>query len=359
MLAITGIAFLAFATMGLVIENSARSRFPVVIARSRTQNLPLPSDSIDDSAIFINVNNIHKSLLISSDQETGIYIYNLSGDIVQHLTEPTINDIDIRYNFPYNGAKIALITAGNVTKNTIEFYIINESNNKMEKLKNGSLGAGLQLYGSCMYHDKRNKDFYIFANSTNGEVLQWQITSDAQDINLELVRSFNVGSQIEGCVADDRNGHLFLAQKDVGIWQYEADPDGRGRVSIDKVAPNGNLVGGVEGLALYRLRNGHGYLIASSQGDSSFAVYDRTEGTYLGKFQVKFKNNLVAFTRNIVITSQAFGSKFPNGLFLIQDGTESLLQGQNMKLVPVNRIATKFSPPLTLGVIDPEVERNF
>jgi 3-phytase len=89
------------------------------------------------------------------------------------------------------------------------------------------------------------------------------------------VRSFDVGSQSEGCVADDELGHLYIGEEDRGIWKYGAEPTaGRGRTAVGTVG-DGHLVADVEGLSIAYGAAGSGYLIASSQGDSTFAVYER------------------------------------------------------------------------------------
>ena len=35
-----------------------------------------------------------------------------------------------------------------------------------------------------------------------------------------MVRSFAIGSEAEGCVADDETGALYVSQEDVALWRY-------------------------------------------------------------------------------------------------------------------------------------------
>ena len=94
------------------------------------------------------------------------------------------------------------------------------------------------------------------------------------------MRRFAVGSQTEGCVADDERGDLYIGEEAKGIWRYSAEPNaGTKRARVDSTGPDGHLEAEVEGLALARGPARSGYLIASSQGDSSFAVYRRGEAT--------------------------------------------------------------------------------
>ena len=110
--------------------------------------------------------------------------------------------------------------------------------------------------------------------------------------------------QVEGMVADARRGFLFAAQEDVGIWRIPvagsafAEPLLIDRVrefgqeytrefdeeeeefvcDIDESSPSAGsdyLAADAEGLTIYPLPGaGRGYLLASSQGSSTFVVYD-------------------------------------------------------------------------------------
>ncbi|MBE9212788.1 phytase [Plectonema cf. radiosum LEGE 06105] len=83
------------------------------------------------------------------------------------------------------------------------------------------------------------------------------------------------------------------------------------------------LIPDIEGLSIYYGDNGTGYLIANSQGDSSYAVFSR-EGNneYLSSFIVGDHNGIdqVNESDGLDITNVALGSEFPNGLLVLQDG---------------------------------------
>lgn len=102
------------------------------------------------------------------------------------------------------------------------------------------------------------------------------------------VREFDAGGQPEGCVADDVLAKFYIGEEAVGIWKYGAEPgDGSARTQVDKTGTGGNLVADVEGMSIYYVSDGTGYLIVSSQGNGPFCVYAR-EGTnpFIFKFAV-------------------------------------------------------------------------
>src|SRR4029079_7123855 len=140
------------------------------------------------------------------------------------------------------------------------------------------------------------------------------------------VRQINVGTQLEGCVADDELGYLYVGEEDVGIWKYPAEPDAHvERVKVDGVGTGGNLVADVEGLTIAYGSDGKGYLIASSQGNNTFAIYRREgDNTYVKSFRIVAGNTVdnVTETDGIHVTTANLGPLFPNGVFIAQDGAD-------------------------------------
>ena len=133
--------------------------------------------------------------------------------------------------------------------------------------------------------------------------------------------------------------YTFLndALKDVGVWLFNADPTatktGRLIATVGDV-----LVDDVEGLALVNNALGH-YLIVSSQGDNSYAVYKATAPyNYVGSFRVGLNSEHTidgtSETDGIAINGAPLGKQYPHGLLVIQDGFNLMpSQPQNFKYV--------------------------
>jgi hypothetical protein len=167
------------------------------------------------------------------------------------------------------------------------------------------------------------------------------------------VREFDVGSQTEGCVADDLAARFYVGEEAVALWRYGAEPgDGEARVQVDTTDVGGHLVADVEGLALYTAQGGVGYLVASSQGADAYVLYERAgSNAYVGTFQIVDGPAIdgTTGTDGIEVSNAALGAAFPFGVFVAQDGDNGE-ENQNYKLVPWESIAGSFEPPL---VIDP------
>ncbi len=165
------------------------------------------------------------------------------------------------------------------------------------------------------------------------------------------MRSFDVGTQVEACVADDERGLFYIGEEDVGIWRYGAEPgDGTSRTLVDDTSASGNLVADVEGLTLYHASDGTGYLIAASQGSDEFAVYER-EGSnaFLGIFKIAGGAiDPVDAPDGIAVTSAPLGPTFPFGVFVSHDDLNEP-ENQNYKLVPWDSIASALSLTVDTG----------
>ena len=69
----------------------------------------------DDVAIWIHPTDPSQSLVIGAikTSSTSLRTYNLAGEQVQSIAVPRINNVDLRYNFPLNGQRIALLAGSN------------------------------------------------------------------------------------------------------------------------------------------------------------------------------------------------------------------------------------------------------
>ncbi|MDK1348126.1 phytase [Streptomyces sp. 378] len=157
--------------------------------------------------------------------------------------------------------------------------------------------------------------------------------------------------QVEGMVVDPATGTLYAGQEDIGIWRMRADLT-REPVLVDKVREYGvpgvydeateectagadpgfggeRLSADVEGLTLLQERDGDGYLFASSQGDDTFALYDREvseHNEYEGGFRVGAASATLDGSQECdgaAVLNAPLGSRYPNGLLVVQDGHET------------------------------------
>ena len=178
--------------------------------------------------------------------------------------------------------------------------------------------------------------------------------------------------QVEGMVVDREAGVLYAAQEDIGIWRIPLSRNGFGRPAlVDRVRSFGqpatydetteecaptapappeagdHLTADAEGLTIAYPAHGPRVLLASSQGDSTFARY-RIEPhglRYTGGFRVvdSAATDSVEHSDGAAVTLTPLGSAFPNGLLVVHDGentpTSEDRPNTNFKLLNPPRLA--------------------
>jgi 3-phytase len=349
----------------------------------------------DDPAIYINANNAADSLVLTSVKNAGLRVYDLSGKLLQEVNPGGIryNNIDLQYGFKLGGQTIDIAVASERGNDKLAIFKINPNPSTpgkyLENITDRSLGTIFQAppflapyssssrsaYGLALYRSPITNDYYVFTSRREtGDVAQFKLIDKGNGkIGAERVREFTIPSptdtersaQTEGMVVDQETGFLYIGQEDVGIWKFQAEPNGSNTgklVDTVKALGGSYLSDDVEGLTIYYGKNGTGYLLASSQGDNTFVAYTR-EGNndYLGNFAVGSNGAIdsVQESDGADVINVPLGPNFPYGLLVTQDGSNEpakLVQDEdefeninsNFKLVPWENIAHAFSTPLTI-----------
>jgi 3-phytase len=328
---------------------------PVVHATAETPPVPAPNgkDAADDPAIWVNAKNPSQSLVIGTVKHYGLEVYDLQGNLRKSYPIGNPNNVDLRYGFPLNnGKKTDFLAFSDRATNEIAIFHIQAEDGLLIPSSAPRIQSKLaEVYGICLYHSALSGLFYVFVNGKDGSMEQYLLEAAGKDgIGGKLVRTFKVQSQPEGLVADDQMGIVYLGEEDKGIWKLAAEPNAPTSFSFLKEsnpAPGRPIQFDIEGLAIFSTGTNKGYLIASSQGNNTYAVFDRAgDNPYLGSFTIEDNASKgldgVGDTDGIEVCNQNLGGEFKEGLFVAQDGYNKDAAGkpiaQNFKLVPWSQI---------------------
>lgn len=331
----------------------------VAIASASGQTDPVTTfgDAADDPAIWVHPDDPAMSVIIGTQKKRGINVYDMSGKQLQSRTDGRINNTDVRYGFILGGEPVDIVTGSNRTHQSISIWKVDPVARILVEIADGTIPTGMSdPYGQCMYKSPTTGEFYVYINDTDGLVKQWQLVDAGNGkVGANLVREFNVGSQTEGCTADDETGDLYIGEENVALWKYSAEPDGGdARTLVDSI-DSGNLTADVEGVSIYYGPNGSGYIIASNQGADNYAVYERQgDNKFLGLLHVVADAATgidgASETDGLDVTSANLGPAYPHGALIVQDGRNiSPVERQNFKIVPWERVAAALGLSVSSG----------
>ena len=306
-------------------------------------------DAADDAAIWYNKADWTKSIIFGTDKTQGILAYDLKGKQIAFYEVGKINNIDLRYDFPFGDRKIDVIVGSNRTNNTIAVFEINKETGILKNIGRIEIIMPEEdfnsVYGICMFVSPLSGKYFVFVNGKLGMVQQWEIFESNGKLASKKLREYKIDGMVEGMVADDEKGILYVGQEDMCIWKINAEPDSAMKPIIIQSSGenNKNIAFDIEGLTIYHKNNGEGYLLASSQGNFSYAVFERKGANkYLGSFTIT--DGIVDGTEEtdgIDVINKSFGKQFPNGFFIAQDGFNfdgEVKHPQNFKVVDWRKI---------------------
>lgn len=316
---------------------------PVLAVTAYAETTPVASsdDAADDPAIWLNSQDLAQSLILGTDKQSGLAVYNLRGEQVQFLPQGRLNNVDIRQGVPVGDMTLDIAVATNRTTTALDIFTIDS-----QGTVSFDTSQPLQLnapYGVCL-HLRDSAELVAFVNSKDGWYQQWLLNGDA-DITPVFEGEFLLDTQPEGCVVNDITDTLYVGEENHGIWKMPASYKAAAeRVLID-ATKGPNLTADVEGLAIYH-NDGDSLLVASSQGDYSYAVYKLSDDGYVGSFVIVDDPSSgidgAEETDGLAITSANLGGVFGKGLLVVQDGFNTRPNAnQNFKLVPWQAIETK------------------
>lgn len=301
-------------------------------------------DAADDPCIYISPTDSSKSLIIGTNKKAGLEVYDMMGRRLQHIKCGLVNNVDLRYGFEYNGKKGALVGATNRSKNSISFFFIDyEKNLVSDEIYSIACGVD-EVYGFTMHRNVINGRFYAIVNGKNGMVEQYEVSMVNGKMINSKVNTFKVNSQPEGMVADDETATLYIGVEEEAIFKASLKPGNDAKLKMlnqsDKSNPN--IQHDIEGLTIFRF-GGKKYLIASSQGNFSYAVFEigKTE-RYVTNFVIS-ENSIdgVEETDGLDVSTFTYSGKYPNGIFVVQDGfnfDEKSSKTQNFKIIPMDSV---------------------
>jgi len=341
-------------------------------------------DAADDPAIWVNKNNPSKSVIIGTNKKGSLNTYNLQGELVASHKVGRVNNVGVAYDWT---PQHDIAVASNRSSNSMSVFFIDKKTGELTF--NTNIPTPLNdIYGLCVFSINNNTQ--ILVNSTDGRYLRYLLNAstdvnsnaiaktntdthtnnasmiektDHSQVSATLIHDFELPSQPEGCVVDSDAEIAYLGEEGSGIWALDVSgiktmPSSTLAKAANKNASNelinktpmfiipiqSPVTADIEGLSLFDV-DGVRYLIASSQGNNQYAVYE-SEAPYKLVGMISIGANYdkgidgVSETDGLETTNANLGVPFKSGLLVVQDGRNVMpSQRQNFKLVTGDDLA--------------------
>ena len=288
----------------------------------------------DDPAILIHPTDPASSVIIGTNKSSsggGLGVFDLSGTKTDFLTVGKMNNVDNRA-----GALgfDELLVSSNRTTNALDYFSWDWATETLTAI--GSTSLSFEPYGCALYVSPIDGTVYAYVTenaATNGAFNQYELSESGGVVSGTSVRTMTTPSLAEGLAADDVNGVIFISVEDVAFQVLGAEPsDSATRTTVDAVG-GGHLVADVEGCDIaYDRAGGAGYVLVSSQGNSTFHVYDLLS-PYAWRKSFTIVADVVDGSTDcdgLSVTRKYLGPDWPNGIVVVQDGANAP-SGTNFK----------------------------
>ena len=332
LLLLAGSALVLSACAGYASNKSLNAQ--PITAFAETPAVASAEDAADDPAIWVHPKDAEKSLILGTDKQAGLHVYDLKGASVQFLSVGRVNNVDVRTISTSRGER-HIAAASNRTANTVSLFEINADTRLLEHLGEMPISQG-EVYGYCLGLDRDGR-LMSYVTTKDGKVIVHRI--QAGDLRGEFITSWQFDTQLEGCASDDANNIVFVGEEAFGVHAVtHANGLEVSREVIDTVENDQGLAADVEGLDLWLGQAGSGHLVVSSQGANRYVVYNRAHPYELeGVFFIEDSESGidgVDTTDGLAVSSASLGKALPDGLLVVQDNTnEAPDANQNFKLI--------------------------
>lgn len=307
-------------------NNELATHSQVVSAILETPVTASLGDSADDPAIYVGKNG--RGFVAATDKQAGLYIYNLDGSTRAFFPLGTLNNVDLRDGYQIGAKTYVLLVASNDEQDAIEVLLYDKAEDEFIQPKPHLFPIEIKPYGICLA--QAGGRFFAGITSKKGVFQQYEIQHSKSGMVFKRVREFSTGGKTEGCAFDERTNSLFIAEEDQGLYRYDAAPGRDDKIVIAKTGQYG-LQADLEGVAIYPQSEKGGYVIVSSQGNSSYALFQLPDYKFVTRFKiVRGQVDGTSHTDGLDATANP-SPLFPKGFLVVQDDQDDTTKNKNAK----------------------------
>ena len=328
--------------LGLASAASAQTGVSVPSAPVAKATAPLTRGGANGAVFIPDTRRADGGVIVASGDLGGLELFGLDGQPIQTIAGGEIHAVDAR-----SDEQRTLIAALDRQAGRLRVFARDSASGAVTPIDAREIKLGFSGEGLCLYRSARDNALYAYAMGRNGELDQWLLYPAADGmVDGRVVRRLRLASEAKFCVADDKTGALYVAQQDVGVWRYDADPESDPIPVIVDINRLGRIASEVGGLALVDGGPSASFLIAANNGASDYNVYDRNaQDRWVGAFRLD-GGPAIEEPAGLFATRAPVGAAFPSGLLLVADDAN---RRADVKIVTWSDVAKTLNLPLGLA----------
>ncbi len=282
----------------------------------------------DDPAFWIPADR-SKTLIVGTDKNAdgALYVYDLQGHIVQRVGDiKRPNNVDIAYGLMLGGKPVDIAITTEREMDRLRIFALPDMRcvDKGDLVVFGGDRERLPM-GIAIYTRARDGAMFAIVGGKSGPAEgylgQYRLEDDGTGhVKMTLVRQFGAYSgkkEIEAIAVDNELGYVYYSDETFGVRKYAADPDAPDANKELALFATTGFASDHEGISIYKLKDGTGYVLVSDQQNNAFRIFPRegTPGKPHDHPLLKTVDVSAIESDGSEVTSTALPG-FPNGLFV-------------------------------------------
>ena len=252
---------------------------------------PVVHDS-DDPAIWVDTATPADSLILGTDKSAdgALFVYDILGNEIPASTITgldTPNNVDVEYGLTLGVTDYDIAVVTEKGAGRLRVYSLPD----MTPLDGGGIPvfvgeSNRECMGIGLYKRPADGEIFAVVSRTGGPsgAYLWQYrlhdngSGEVTGTHVRFFGQFSGRAQIESVAVDDELEYIYYSDELAGVRKYHADPDhpaGDTQLALIGIR---DFARESEGISIYDLGDGTGYLIVSDQKANRFNIYPR-EGT--------------------------------------------------------------------------------
>lgn len=263
----------------------------------------------------------------------GIFTTSYFGNIAYHSTNggsleknPAVpaSFIALIRNFLSHNNRIDVMVAADNQSGHLRLSKVERQIGSVQLTPINKYSLSSEITGLCIYESRVTGDVFAFAVTQVGDLQQWWIYSDEEEVVARQVRRIPVGFGASNCVADTASNSVFVLESRTGIWRIDAEPETDPvNIPFGLFPPYGDLREPVNDMVIISDDAARRFMVLFSNEDSLLGFYRLSDAVHAGDVQIQSKSGKSDSVRLGIVKSSVAPLSGGNSRWVVASGHDT------------------------------------